>query len=246
MPIHDWTRVDAGTFHAFHTAWVTHLSETLNDGILPPGYYALPEQHLGKTIGDVLTLHSGTPSEQAPSPEAGTLLLETPPRVGKKVTASATPRALRRTLAVRHISGHRIIALLEIVSPANKDRPRHVDEFAAKAVTALCNGVHLLLVDVFPPGLHDPQGMHHAIWRKLTDEAEDHEPSAQAPLVLASYVAREPWEAYVEKVAVGDNLPDMPLFLDADHYVNSPLESTYQAAFRGLPRYWRQVLENGA
>ena len=29
MPIHDWTRVDAGTFHAFHTAWVTHLSEML-------------------------------------------------------------------------------------------------------------------------------------------------------------------------------------------------------------------------
>jgi len=31
MPVHDWTLVDAGTFHAFHTAWVTHLSETLID-----------------------------------------------------------------------------------------------------------------------------------------------------------------------------------------------------------------------
>ncbi len=30
MPIHDWARVDAGTFHGFHTAWITHLSEALN------------------------------------------------------------------------------------------------------------------------------------------------------------------------------------------------------------------------
>src|SRR5258708_39900981 len=56
MPVHDWTRVDAGTFHGFHTAWLTHLSETLNGGRLPKGYYALPEQHGGRLIADVLTL----------------------------------------------------------------------------------------------------------------------------------------------------------------------------------------------
>jgi hypothetical protein len=56
MPVHDWTRVDAGTFHAFHTAWITHLSETLNGGVLPSGYYAMPEQHAGRWIPDVLTL----------------------------------------------------------------------------------------------------------------------------------------------------------------------------------------------
>jgi hypothetical protein len=36
MPVHDWSQMDAGTFHAFHTAWITHLSETLNGGLLPP------------------------------------------------------------------------------------------------------------------------------------------------------------------------------------------------------------------
>ena len=59
MPVHDWTSVDAGTFHAFHTAWITHLSETLNGGLLPSGYYAMPEQHAGRSIADVLTLHTG-------------------------------------------------------------------------------------------------------------------------------------------------------------------------------------------
>ena len=35
MPIHDWTRVDAGTFHAFHVSWVSAIQEALNDGLLP-------------------------------------------------------------------------------------------------------------------------------------------------------------------------------------------------------------------
>ncbi len=26
MPIHDWTRVDAGLFHAFHQSWIVILS----------------------------------------------------------------------------------------------------------------------------------------------------------------------------------------------------------------------------
>lgn len=58
MPVHDWKQVDAGTFHAFHTAWITHLSEALNGGVLPSGYYALPEQHAGRFIADVLTLQA--------------------------------------------------------------------------------------------------------------------------------------------------------------------------------------------
>src|SRR5581483_8630143 len=44
MPIHDWTRVDAGIFHAFHHEWITEIGRALNRGLLPPDYYALPEQ----------------------------------------------------------------------------------------------------------------------------------------------------------------------------------------------------------
>src|SRR3954447_8617745 len=42
MPIHDWTRVDAGIFHAFHHGWIEELSRRLNRGLLPEDYYALP------------------------------------------------------------------------------------------------------------------------------------------------------------------------------------------------------------
>jgi hypothetical protein len=45
MPVHDWTRVEAGIFHAFHQNWIVALSAALNEGILPDDYYALPEQY---------------------------------------------------------------------------------------------------------------------------------------------------------------------------------------------------------
>ena len=41
MPIHDWTRVDAGLFHAFHQDWIVILARALNAGVLPPDYFAL-------------------------------------------------------------------------------------------------------------------------------------------------------------------------------------------------------------
>ena len=52
MPVHDWTKVDAGIFHDFHTAWVIEIRNILNNGFLPEGYYALAEQHAGRFIPD--------------------------------------------------------------------------------------------------------------------------------------------------------------------------------------------------
>ena len=43
MPVHDWTRVDAGIFHHFHTSWMDEIAGALNAGLLPPDYYALAE-----------------------------------------------------------------------------------------------------------------------------------------------------------------------------------------------------------
>ena len=51
-----------------------------------------------------------------------------------------------------------------------------------------------------------------------------------------------PREGFVEPVAVGDALPDMPLFLTADVYVRVPLEATYRSAWDVVPAVWREVL----
>lgn len=81
MPIHDWTRVDAGIFHAFHHTWITEIARALNRGLLPTDYYALPEQHAAGFGPDVLTLQSddeaGGPAAE-PSP-SGVLLA--PPKL---------------------------------------------------------------------------------------------------------------------------------------------------------------------
>jgi hypothetical protein len=242
MPVHDWTRVDAGTFLDFHSAWIIHLKETFNGGLLPPGYYAMSEQHAGRFITDVLTLQAPLPPVPPPPiTDGGVAILEAPPRVRRKVTLSPAARGTRRSLTIRHVSGHRIIALLEILSPANKDRAAHVAEFADKAESALRQGIHLLLVDLFPPGPNDPQGIHGVIWERFDDEP--YPLPADEPLTLASYVGGPRPEAYLEHLAVGSPLPQMPLFLTPDRYINVPLETTYSAAYRGMPDFWREVLE---
>ena len=248
MSVHDWTVVDAGIFHAFHTAWITQLNAALNGGLLPRGYYALPEQHAGDTVVDVLTLHA-SPALGHPQPlppvTGGTAVAEAPPHTRRKQTFEPAALSRRRTLAIRHISEHRLIAILEIISPANKDRPRHVEDFADKAASALECGIQVLMADLFPPGPFDANGMHAAIRQRLerADSPADYDLPPDEPLTLASYVAGPPVEVYLEHLRVGGVLPDMPLFLRPDRYINVPLESTYQAAWNGMPQFWRDVLE---
>ncbi|MBY0522852.1 MAG: DUF4058 family protein [Gemmataceae bacterium] len=246
MPAHDWTRVEAGIFHDFHTVWIANLRTVLNDGLLPPGYYALAEQHFGGPITDVLTLHTNPASGSLPPlpPDTGgTAVAEAPPHVRRVIQMESAAIARRRTLAVRHVSGHRLIALIEIVSPANKDRARSVEEFARKVVSALDVGIHVLLVDLFPPGPHDPQGMHGIIAQHLSQSGEPYDLPAEEPLTLASYAAGPALDVYLEHLAAGASLTDIPLFLRPDRYINVPLETSYRAAYRGMPAFWRDVLE---
>ena len=136
------------------------------EGLLPQGYYAMAEQHAGRAIADVLTLHA---SPEPPGP-AWLAAGYGRNRRGRSAAPSAAQAdvepatlARRRSLAIRHVSGHRLIALIEIISPANKDRGRHVEDLVDKAVAALERGVHVLLIDLFPPGPHDPSGIHGSI-----------------------------------------------------------------------------------
>jgi hypothetical protein len=249
MPIHDWTRVIAGAYHDFHNAWITELRNALNGGVLPKGYYALGEQRLGDLGPDVLTLQEdrvGEHVEPGPSPgQPGMIAVaEHPPKV--QVIAEAEADAAyylskRRSLAIRHASDDRLIALIEILSPGNKHSRRTVDDMLDKVIAVLCQGLHLLVVDLFPPSRHDPDGFHGLVWEYLT--AKSWQPPPGLPLTLASYCAKEPIAAYVEPICVGRTLPDMPLFLTPEYYVNIPLEDSYVAAWRGVPERWRRVIE---
>jgi hypothetical protein len=62
-------------------------------------------------------------------------------------------------------------------------------------------------------------------------------------LTPASYAAGPQVEVYLEHVAVGAPLPDVPLFHRPDRYVSVPLGSTCQAAYPGMPAFWRAILD---
>ena len=205
MPIHEWTRVDAGLFHALHQHWIISLCNALNSGRLPFDYFVIPTQNIPspKTEGD-----------------------------------SYLTKASR--IQVRHRHGQ-VVAVIEIVSPGNKSSQVEFRNLVEKSSDLIRQGVHLLVIDLFPPGKRDPQGIHQAIWDQFKEA--DLELPTDKPLTLASYDAGLDYVAYVEFIGVNDVLPDMPLFLRPAVYVLAPLESSYEAAWTAFPAALKGLLD---
>jgi hypothetical protein len=240
MPIHDWTRVDAGLFHHFHQSWTVALGNALNAGILPPDYFALVEQKIRGPEPDVLTLKLASHASGPSDGPAGLAVATAPPRV--RLIRRREPEIYAgkaNRITVRHRHGE-IVAVVEIVSPGNKATFAEFRAFVEKAADLIRQGVHLLVIDLFPPGKRDPQGIHKAIWDQFVEEDLVLPPDKNR--TLASYEAGTGDGAYVEFVAVGDPLLDMPLFLKPGYYVPAPLEATYQATWDLFPAALKGLL----
>ena len=240
MPIHDWTRVRANRFHHFHQTWTANIAAALNSGRLPPGFFALAEQITGGPEADVVTLEL-TPPPGLPS--SGGLAVDVAPPRARIVTRSEAANYARKAnrITVRHPDGE-VVAVIEIVSPGNKDSRHAIRAFARKAVEFLRAGVHLLIVDLFPPNPRNPEGIHKVIWDRIRDEP--FELPQDKPLTLVAYSAGRETVAYIEPVAVGDVLPDWPIFLTSGEYVPCPLEATYQATWDVYPAALKGALES--
>ena len=168
MPIHDWTRVDAGIFHHFHQRWVGAITDVLNQRLLPRQYYALAEQQGGGFEPDVLTLKASgapEPDDDAAQPPGtrpsgngdgddsagGGIVVAEPP---VRITAETDLEFYRRkqnVVAVRHVSGDRLVAIVEVVSKGNKSGRKALEDFVRKAAEFLEHRVHLLILDLQPP-----------------------------------------------------------------------------------------------
>ena len=240
VPIHDWTRVRANRFHHFHQRWMVEICDGLNAGRLPPGYFAMVEQITGGPEPDVVALELGPPN--APSPLGGVAVAVQPPKA-RFITRSEAAGYARKAsrITIRHPDGD-VVAAIEIVSPGNKDSKPAVRTFARKAVEFLEAGIHLLIIDLFPPSRRDPQGIHKLIWDRIRDESFTL--PSDKPLTVAAYAAGNEVVAYVDPVAVGDSLPEMPIFLTTDRYVKCPLEATYQTAWEKFPTPLKGPLES--
>lgn len=212
MPLHDWNRMSDGQFHHFHNAWIYQLAEALNAGLLPSEFLA-----------------AGEPAAIAHE-------------VASDSQASETMRYERKRdrLTIRHVSGDRVVAVVEIVSPGNKSSRARWEAFLGKAVDFLEAGVHLLLIDLFPPGRFDPEGLHAALWDRLTGTPTTPLPAGERQ--FAAYAAGETVEAFIEPRGVGSPLPSAPLFLAPGWYIPLPLEETYMATWQAYPEPWRKLL----
>jgi hypothetical protein len=251
MPIHDWSQSPPGFFHHFHQRWSGAICDGLNDGRLPTGYYALVEQHTIGLVPDVLTLQRqplaptrpGNGSSQANGAAGGLAVADAPPRARFVSRVEEDLYVAKANRVVVRATGGRVVAVIEIVSPGNKSSQHNLRSFVDKTVELLYQDVNLLVVDLFPPGPRDPRGMHPLIWSAVRDEPFELPPDK--PLTLAAYAAGPPRTAYVEPVAVGDPLPEMPAFLDAATYVPVPLGPTYEETWARCPRELREAVLAG-
>ncbi len=232
----------AGLFHDFHQSWCVRLKDALNAGRLPrelprswnsdPARVSLTS--LQSKPGPDGAEWSWVPAAWPPMP---------PPAVQIVHRSESELYAARANLIViRHHLG-RILAVIEIVSPGNKDTREALHNFVEKTVQFLQAGIHVLVVDLFPPTPRNPQGIHQAIWDEIGDEPFSFPPGKDR--LLVSYETGEDRIANIEPLALGDALREMSLCLTSGLHVPVPLESTYQATWDARPEVFRLAVETG-
>ncbi len=245
MPIHDWTKAEPGTFHSFHHRWISAIADALNLGALPAGYYAMSEKFMGDGESDVLTLANTAAvyDDDRDVDSGGLALLTAPPQT--KIREVADDEEIDAWKASRIIVRYRskaIVASIEIVSPGNKSSQFAFETFIDKSAALIEKGIHLLIVDLFPPNRRDPKGIHSVLWNRFQSKS-NFKVAPKKNRLLASYDAAPIKRAFVEPCGIGDKLKEMPLFLLPGRYINVPLEETYMQSWKVFPKTLRQEVE---
>jgi hypothetical protein len=248
MPVHDWSLVPAAIFHHFHHEWNSTIAQSLNAGLLPSTYYALVEQIASALDPNIQSLAIGLPAPRAfADGRIAATVDEEECDVPDFVKVPTIQDALaddfaftkRNRVVIRQIDGHRVGAMVDIVLHRDKSHQRALDCFLLDTYNLFDTGVPMLILDLIPPGPLDPNGTPGIISDKIFNEPFCL--PAEQPLTLASYMAGSR-RTIIEVVAIGESLPEMPLFLSSERYVNVPLEATYLAAWSAVPRRWQERL----
>jgi len=255
MPLHDWSRVDSGIFHNFHLLWISRINAHLNETLLPEPYYAIAEPVLGEAVPDVITLQeqnvasstSVAPGGQQPGlleEESQSAVALAPAQVLVQDLGPPVPYAfLARQISIRDsLRNDRVLAVIEVVSHANKASRAHSERFLEKSLSLLARGIHLLILDVQAATSLVPHGFHEKLCEAYGATApplpEGRALQAASYEVLPNAIVR----AHIAPLGIGDRLPEMPVFLLPHQYVRLPLESPYLEAFTSLPRKFKALL----
>lgn len=201
-------------WHSFHNSWATYLSSQLN-ALLPDGYFAEANVQYGVEI-DVAAFEEpgarAVPAGWAPPAPQSSVPLELS---GAVVEVGIFSRS----------GGPQLAGAVELVSPANKDRPAHRDALVSKCAAYLQAGVGVVLVDVVTERSAD---FHRELLVRLGVADPGAGPalfgSAYRPVERDGSAALDIWR---EPLAVGQALPTLPLWLRGGLCLPVELEATY-------------------
>jgi hypothetical protein len=230
MPLHDHFQPPLRlrrAWSSFHSAWATYLAADLNHR-LPARYFAEPLVQFAIEIDVASWDEPGGPAREEPLPP-GSWVPAAPQRTLPlvPVTDSIEVRIFR------HEGGPVLAGAIELVSPANKDRPDARDAFVSKCANYLRQGVGVVVVDVVTE-------RHAELHRELLERiAPDEAVTGGADLYAAAYrPVRRGEESTVEvwhqTLTLGGLLPTMPLWLRGGICLPVELEATYEHTLREL------------
>jgi len=212
-------------WQGFHSAWASALARELNGRQLPPRYFAEPNVQLGGQMEvDVATFEERGNAGGA----AVATAVWTAPRPALTAVVDFAGLEVFEVQVYHDEGGARLVAAIELISPANKDRPGHREAFVTKCAAYLQSGVSVVIVDVVTSR---SANLHGALLARLGVET-DAAAVAASNLYAAAYrtaprAGTLTLEAWPEALALGNQLPSLPLWLDAGSAVPLHLEQSY-------------------
>jgi hypothetical protein len=123
--------------------------------------------------------------------------------------------------------GPTLAGAVELVSPANKDRPENRDAFLCKCQGYLQHGVGLVIADVVTErraNFHNDLLSRISMTNATSIEAELYA-AAYRPLRQDNEVTLQVWQ---ESLAIGQSLATLPLWLRGGLCLSVDLETTYE------------------
>jgi hypothetical protein len=219
-------------WEAFHARWAAAIADSLNDNLLPAGYYAEVQVHVGSRVEvDVATFGNGTatPAGTSGGPAAAVATRAWAPPAPALLLPALFPDSLE-VLVFNKEGGPTLVAAAEMISPGNKDRPEARRAFAAKCASYLQQGIGLMTVDIVTSR---QANLHNELVALMELGAEYRLPGE--PLQAVSYrpvrpTAADQIEVWPATLSVGAPLPLLPLPLDKGLCLPLDLEATYAEA----------------
>ena len=179
---------------SLHHGWMANIAVRLNQ-ILPDGYKALDHAHVGPSIEiDVATFDRGDRPPSRPYRPGGNGIALAPPPTYMAPSPRANITAVfaddMEILVTGDRSGRHLVAAIELVSVANKDRPETRRAFAIKCANFLHHGVAVIVVDIVTSRRAN---LHREILSLTERSGHDRRSPGRIGLVRDSVPTDPPW-----------------------------------------------------